>query len=198
MRKSFVSARQISLIVVGALLATTRANAQITSTQPVPPDVKSLAPGNVDMRTGVYVVDSVDVNIGLPGQTLDYERQSAKPGTPFTDNWTFKVTKQPAVSGGNYYTVQNQSVGHTFYSADGTSFGDASMSPDGVSQLQIFPSGSQKYFVYTMPDGTQITFNPSADGTGPIANSIVRPDGLRSRSAVGCSTQLGSPTTADT
>lgn len=156
------------------------AHGQIVTATPAVPDTKVASPGRVDLRTGEYLADAMDLAIGnadLGGMSL--LRFPGKFGRGITTNWHYVISKKPNPNGGNYYQIESQSVAKTFYSFNGTTFQDVSLDGgDGASSLQIFTSGSNKYFIYTTPDYATIRFRPSTDGTGTGAEELKRPDGV--------------------
>jgi RHS repeat-associated protein len=170
--------RLAPLVAFSALLTlSSAAYAQIVTTTPAIPEAKSISPGGVDMRTGMYQAESVDLEIGSGSGKLSFVRIPQR-NQVFLSNWHYKIWKKPNPSGGSYYQIENSAVAKSFFSINGTTFSQVGLSIDGQAKLEIFASGSNKYFVYTTADATTIRFRPSADGTNAWAEEIRRPDGL--------------------
>lgn len=155
------------------------AHGQIVSTVPVPPDTKVQSPGNVDMRSGEYAYEAVDLSIGSDGNGGITLTRTPKKFDLFTTNWHFQVTRRGNISNGYYFSIENSALAKTFYafSASATTFTDVSLARDGISNLVLMGSGSSKYFVFTSHDGTRIQFQNSSTGINTYATELKRTDG---------------------
>lgn len=164
-------------MLVSAAFVGSVAVAQIQTSTPSPPDTKIVSPGGVDLRSGEYVSESADVSIGPSDGGLTFVRVPQK-FKVFTSNWHYKVTRKPNPSGGYLYYIENRAIAKTFQSTNGTSFLDVSLGQGaGISKLQLFGSGSSKYFVYTASDSTITRFQTSSDAFSTWAEEIRHPDG---------------------
>lgn len=161
-----------------ATVGTAPVHAQIVSTQPVTPDTKVRSPGGVDMRTGEYAYEATDVSIGQADEGGFAFVRIPEKYKSFTSNWHYSITKKPNPNGGNYYSIEHRAIAKTWYSVDATTFREVSSSPDATSKLELFNSGSNKYFVYTDPDGATYRFSPSSDGANSRIEEIKHPNGI--------------------
>jgi RHS repeat-associated protein len=93
-------------------------------------------------------------------------------------HWHFKIVKRPNPNGGNYFTIENKTIGKTWYSYDNVNYQDVSLADDGIATLQRFSGSGGWYYLYTASDGTTTRFQVTADGSNAQAEEIRRPDGV--------------------
>jgi RHS repeat-associated protein len=161
-----------------ASLCCSNIGAQIIAAGPTLPDSKVVSPGGVDMRSGVFAASTPTLSIG-PGEKGGFVFfRMADKITSYTSNWGYWLSKRAGASGGWFASVANASIGETYYSGLAAGpYTQASLVRDGLSKLEIFTSGANKYAVHTSADGVTTRFQTTSTGFDAGAEEIKYPSG---------------------
>lgn len=166
------------------------------SATPMPAENYSINPGGVDMRTGQFVYHREDLSIG--GENgLSLVRQNGiefgvtgKPFGNLSHNWeVFMIRREQNAEYTADYTVSMDGRSSGFRGGI-TNMTPSQSSPGGKEVLEGIGTGSNRYWVYTAKDGTEVTFRPeghelcnkrtavASAGECMYASKLVKPNGV--------------------
>ena len=175
--------RRLALI---AALALGLAAPSFAQTEPavLQPETAVVSPGGVDMNTGQYRDEGVDLSMGSDANGgITFKRVEAGGNKSFTSNWHIFLNKDcenppkgigqpPCV---NDWKLESMAVTKTWLSYDDITLFEQGIPSPGYTKLQY----TSPAYRFTMADGTIIQFESASQGTGDVwASTMTRKDGV--------------------